>query len=529
MAETITGWIQRTAPPTGLVLFAHGFGGAGVDTWKEFPALLETDPDLADFDVCFWGYDTSLDPNLLKKFFWSDNPDIDTLGRGLRTVVDNLERRYKRIVLVAHSMGGLVVQLFLLHEIQQKRSEHLDRIPEVILYGTPSAGLVKANLAQLLHTQVADMGSYSTLITDLRYQWKRLVDDVRAVSPPPFRLTLVAGMQDKFVPQSTSLDPFPFDEKEIVPGNHTAMVKPASRTDLAYVLLKKRLLRGTATAAERRAATGESAEAVQRVNRISAAAELGDIDDLVDHATELLAAPPRWPLVERALGLALLDYELYSQSVALLDRYIQFQLPGEVARPFAADAQALQQLAIARSGAGDIVGSVASLQALDPQLRSDPETIGILAGRFKRQWLKTGSNLQVARRALDLYRSALNIAGERGDSGQVVYNGVNAAYLEFATDDPQYRQTAEATLDVAKSQTVDYWAAATIAECLLLLGRHAEAETAYRAARAREHAPRHWTSTGQQALDIIERQGRPPEAEPVRRLFTDVKRDFARA
>ena len=63
----------------------------------------------------------------------------------------------------------------------------------------------------------------------MRRRWKELIDDKRADQDRAacFRLTLVAGMKDKFVPQESSLNPFPFDEKEIGPGNHTQMVKPA--------------------------------------------------------------------------------------------------------------------------------------------------------------------------------------------------------------------------------------------------------------------------------------------------------------
>src|ERR1051325_2261243 len=124
------------------------------------------------------------------------------------------------------------------------------------------------------------MGYFSSLVIDLRYQWKRLVDARRELAPQPFRLTLVAGMQDKFVPESSSLDPFPFDEKEIVPGNHTKMVKPALTADLCYRVLKNRLLRSTPTQQERQLIEGTAPGAVAAMNRISAAAALADEDAL---------------------------------------------------------------------------------------------------------------------------------------------------------------------------------------------------------------------------------------------------------
>jgi len=513
-------WIRRSSRPRNLALFAHGFTGHPTETWTEFPALIEADPDLAKYDCCFWGYDTSLDPHFFKRLFWSDNPKVETLGQSLRAQLANTAVDYGKIVLVAHSMGGLVVQLFLLEEMRRESRDHLDRITEVVLYATPSNGLIKAALAALVHTQAADMNWFGSVIQDLRFQWKKLVDDRRAENNLPFRLTLVAGAKDKFVPQSTSLDPFPFDEKEIVPGDHVSMVKPTSQDDLAYQILKRRMLRGTPTAAEREMIMGRSVHAVRAINRIRAAASLGDVDDLVEQAEQMLAAPtPAIPLAERALGLALLDYEEYGAASKLLDRYLAFRLPGSSEEPFRMDAQARQQLAIALSGAGDIAGSVVSLGELDESLRNDPETLGILGGRFKRQWLKSETNANVARRARALYLEGMQRSVNDGDR---IYNGVNAAYLQFALGEPGYEALVREILEVAKGAGNSYWAVATVAECELLLRQYEEAKKMYLAANRLDHAPRQWTTTGQQALDIIARQGNPEEADAVK-VSKDVK------
>jgi hypothetical protein len=88
------------------------------------------------------------------------------------------------------------------------------------------------------------------------------------------------------------------------------------------------------------------------------------------------------PLVDRALGLALLNYEQYELSANLLTRYRYFKMPDE-SQPFLSDAQAVQQLAIALSGMDDNSGAVSLLKELDRQVQDDPETQGILAGRLE--------------------------------------------------------------------------------------------------------------------------------------------------
>ena len=518
-----------------FVAFVHGFTGEGVATWGRFQDFLNDDANLTRCAFRFWDYPTELASNnlnpvhLVKKLFWEDDPNIRTISHGLRTLLTIEAEGFERIVLFAHSMGGLVVQRFILDEIQTNRQELLDRITEVGFFGTPSGGLLKAGIGSWLKNQLADMSVFSAFIQELRSDWARLIDERRfdPAFPLKFRLTLVAGMKDNFVPQSSSLDPFPFDEKEIIPGNHTTMLKPQVATDLVYRLMKRRLTRGSLTAEQWRQINGESKEAVQLIKRIRAAADLGFTDDLEPLANRLIAEhPSRLPRVERELGLALLNGELYQKAADLLSRYVEFELP-DGSQPFASDAQAVQQLAIALSGAGDLVGAVTRLTQLDPQVQDDSETQGILAGRFKRRWLKDRNAVSIGRQALNIYRKAFASAKAAADTDQAFYNGINAAYLDFALGGQDYKTIAEEVRAIsAAKQDPDYWSTATLAEAQLLLAKYDEAVESYQAARQQPHGPRHWTSTGQQALDIIERQCNPPAAQVIVALFRDTKQDY---
>ena len=299
--------IDRNAAKEALVVFVHGFLGSAQETWANFPALLPNDPSLKPYDFHFWGYPTRLDlVYTITKYFWTDDPNIVTVGHGLRTLLDHDAQGYRKLVLVGHSMGGLVIQAFILEEIARGRRDHLDRLTEVILYGTPSGGLHKASWGGFLKNQIQDMSVSGAFIQDLRNQWKQCIDDRRAdpTRAANFRLTLVAGMQDTFVPQESALDPFPFDEKEIVPGNHTAMVKPRAYDELSYRVLQQRLRRGTLTVEQRQQILGQSDNVIARINRVRAAEELGDSDDLCALAADLAGGPSsilRW---SSALGLA---------------------------------------------------------------------------------------------------------------------------------------------------------------------------------------------------------------------------------
>jgi hypothetical protein len=97
-------------------------------------------------------------------------------------------------------MGGLVIQraLVITPELR-KRTTHL------FLFGTPSAGLVKAHLISWLKQQVNNMSARGRFIEQLRSDWSRLKLDIA----PHFKLFVAAGETDQFVPPSSSLEPFP--------------------------------------------------------------------------------------------------------------------------------------------------------------------------------------------------------------------------------------------------------------------------------------------------------------------------------
>ncbi len=80
--------IQRTPAADALVVFVHGFTGTALETWGKFPEFLKADLDLQKFDFLFWGYPTSI--NFLysiSRYFWTDNPDIATVGQALRSLL----------------------------------------------------------------------------------------------------------------------------------------------------------------------------------------------------------------------------------------------------------------------------------------------------------------------------------------------------------------------------------------------------------------------------------------------------------
>lgn len=485
------------------VVFIHGFtGDAG--TWDNFPLLLQQDPELKEhYRFLFWQYPSSLNLSyVITKYFWTDDPSINVIGQSLRTTLEAKAADADRLMLVAHSMGGLVAQAFVLEEIARQSNKYLDRITEIVLCGTPSAGLPAGLLGSPLKNQISDMNAYGVFIQKLRAAWSLEVDGKRSdpKRPAKFRLTPIAGEKDKFVPLPTSIGPFKLDENFIVPGDHVSMVKPLTHSDIIYRILRQRLESDTPTATQLNFVAETE---LKFMSRISAAREFGETSMLLDLAKELSSTPVDLPRVRRELGLALVGAEQYAPAVETLEAYLASQ--AHAARP-AVDVEAIQQLAVALSGDGKNVEAVARLKMLPPEYLSEPETMGIMAGRYKRHWLKA-SIPKLGWRALETYQAAYETAKAQGNDGQVIYNGINTAYMDFALGGNQYQTIAADVLACCgKSKEPDYWTLASTAEAQLLLDNVAEAKKTYKIALQKAQEARHVTTTATQALDIARRK-----------------------
>jgi tetratricopeptide (TPR) repeat protein len=314
-------------------------------------------------------------------------------------------------------MGGLVAQRAVLDS-----ACFGGRLSHLVLFGTPSAGLVKAGLARLLKFQLRDMDHNGTFISQLRTDWAQQFGNTI-----PFRFLSVAGEIDAFVPSTSSLDPFPISQQAAIPGNHLEIVRPSTRDDLAYDILR-RLLRGDAPP---HAVTDTARLAVERRE--------------FQRAIDLLE-----PRVS----------ELDDNAVVTLSL-------------------ALESLGRSRQ-ALDVIETWA-----DGRDRLDPR--GVLAGRLKRRWLLERRQADFER-ALQLYSESRAAAIADENFVQAYYQGINVAFLLLASTadhDPIPQAALEAArlaLEHVELAPPNAWATATRAEALLLLGQFEDAIAEYRIA-----------------------------------------------
>ena len=206
------------------IIFVHGFTGAANSTWDTFIEAVQRDVRLVEWDVYSIGYRSRLSVDLP---IWTADPNLDVCALGFRTKLTHppLEK-YKAVAVVAHSMGGLVVQRAVLDSPVLRA-----RISHILLYGTPSGGLKKARFGCLFKRQIADMAEGGRFVESLRKDWNETF-----AGGLPFAFKAVAGSEDSFVPPESSLAPFPNRHQEVVPGNHIGIVHPATMVHPSYVV-----------------------------------------------------------------------------------------------------------------------------------------------------------------------------------------------------------------------------------------------------------------------------------------------------
>jgi pimeloyl-ACP methyl ester carboxylesterase len=213
------------------IVFVHGFTGSGPGTWSDVAPRLVKETQLASWDAWTLTYGTSWMPDICG--IWTADADLPILAARLATdLTQGTLAHYKALVLVAHSMGGLVVQKALVDN-----NAVAVRTSSVVLFGTPSNGLAKALTIKFWKRQLDGMARGGPFVSQLRADWTK-----QFASRPPFSFLAVAGERDQFVPPESSLGPFTKGQCAVVSGNHVTMIHPPQDDPNVVDLLVRRIV-----------------------------------------------------------------------------------------------------------------------------------------------------------------------------------------------------------------------------------------------------------------------------------------------
>lgn len=218
------------------VVFVHGLGG-GYTTWKDFANTLHDEWIESDsFSLKYDHYYNNVKEIPVYSFFVKSflGKSIDKLSAHLDSFIRTTCKYYKNIILVCHSMGGLVARKYIIDLLNKERD--LGKIKALITYATPHLGSSIANRCKTilynplsifrfaslrLLTQIKDLSRNSPLIKSINDDWTKLgvsskIDFLRVLGYADF---VVNEESAKYEDDKDNV--YPFANKD-----HFSIIKP---------------------------------------------------------------------------------------------------------------------------------------------------------------------------------------------------------------------------------------------------------------------------------------------------------------
>ena len=216
-----------------LLVMVHGFNSSNDQAWREFPRLIKEGKDTAfsRVNVARYQYGSTACRN---------EGDIADRGDGLKSFLSDELNNYDGMILMGHSLGGLVAMHGLI-DLAKAHNTWVARIPVTLLtFATPHLGVEGAErLGQLgilcRDKQAKDVEVFNRASRELRKDW----DSYFRSSRSKYRVAIKAfyGSEDTFVTQDSACGRFSECE-QINPVNHVTIVKPGDTNHLAYKKLR---------------------------------------------------------------------------------------------------------------------------------------------------------------------------------------------------------------------------------------------------------------------------------------------------
>jgi len=228
-------WVAQANPHHKIaVVFIHGIFGGTTDTWRNargdtFFQFLEQTPDVGDkVDLFAFGFTS--------RMFQGGSLDI-------REAANKLDERlrfdgvwdYDTVVLVGHSMGGLVAMRTLVTHPELRH-----KVPLLVLYASPQEGSQITAIARMAadNNALQQMlpADRSEFLKDLDDTWSKIPDDERPSVVCAYETMPTHGVQ---IVARSSATRYCGSERIAIGGtDHISIVKPDNaRSDAVVVLV----------------------------------------------------------------------------------------------------------------------------------------------------------------------------------------------------------------------------------------------------------------------------------------------------
>jgi len=210
-----------------VIIFVHGIFGDERETWTcpstsaYWPELLAKDPAFQGFDVYTIAYPSS---------FFGSGISLTEMAENvfLRMTVDGVFEKHKRVVFVAHDLGGILVQQMLL-----AHRSVLDAVSTIVNYGVPFQGSSMASMMRFLtNNKMFQAMVPSPALSSIESEWLEARPKVNmycAYETIPLKGVIVVSSASASAVCNMPVIP--------LNANHVDLVKPCDRNDESYLVL----------------------------------------------------------------------------------------------------------------------------------------------------------------------------------------------------------------------------------------------------------------------------------------------------
>jgi len=238
-----------------LIVLTHGLG-ASRGHWGSTVHSLRHHDDLASHEIRIWTYPTSKAPFFLKHLRLWRYESLRTIGERLWSDLRSWSEEHETLVLLGHSMGGLVTAAALVHGFTNSEDRDLElrnKLRGLICIATPFAG---ASHATMIHHFYRTLG-INRHIASLRPKSRERTAVVRAFAGPVLNhahlaFVIMKAGNDGVVQPVEITSPFSREqyEMEVLAGAHSECITNLGPDDpnlLTLITTLKRILNPTAS------------------------------------------------------------------------------------------------------------------------------------------------------------------------------------------------------------------------------------------------------------------------------------------
>lgn len=168
------------------------------------------------------------------QLFSKDCFSISELSNQLSFKIENDFKEYKNLILVGHSMGGIIARKYLL-------THSASNVSKLILYASPVQGSAFATFLNYFvktNKQLMDLKRNSKLLKDLNFEWKNSEETKK------LKVINVVTPFDQYISINKLYDywnPEP-DEFYIIKNKlHLSIIFPKNTSDKVYSILKNNI------------------------------------------------------------------------------------------------------------------------------------------------------------------------------------------------------------------------------------------------------------------------------------------------